>query len=375
MFRSPNCWPSYSMLALIAVTVGGCGKVPTWSEITGKSKTDEESATKTTAATDQVDTVTPPDASQPGQSPPSTVGQNPGQNPPPQTATSTLKAAVTQRFGSLDKCQALNLAGSNALSPDILNDLKDLPTLEHLILNGRPLNSAAMQAVGNVKTLKSLYLDGATFSPFDLERIALLDNLRHLNVSRTQVSDQALALIKHLPLEILQVQNCGGVHGEWFTAKGRDKWFGGGLKMIEADKSRFGDWGFVYVNGSADLEVLMATQAGVEDGRLTGLARCKNLRVLSLRENPISDFGAKELMKLQNLEAIDIFADRLTEATLASLKGLKKLKRMNPAPLFSEQALQFFRTKFNPDITYGEIGTFEAAAGLTGIHEIPPLIN
>ena len=375
MFRCATGHAWFLTMAAVALICSGCGKVPTWSEITGKSKTAED-GDKTNAASG---TAQVPDSSQmaqtPGQPSASAADANPGANSVQTPTASGLKALIVQRYGSLDKCQLLNLSGSNPVPVSMLKELHDLPQLEHLLLSGRSLDSDSMQAIGDLKKLKGLYLEEAKFNPFDLERLGAMEGLRVLNVSRTQVSDRTLELIKHLELDVLQVQSCSEVHGGWFTGKGRDKWFGGGLKMIDADKSRFGDGGFVYINGSADVEIVMATNAGVEDGRLTGLRGCKNIRVLSLRENGISDLGTKELMKLQNLELVDLNAENLSDTTLSWLKGLKKLKRICPGGRFSEQAMQFLRTKFNPNVTFGEIGTFEQAAGLTAIRAVEPLVQ
>lgn len=347
-------------MSLATLLVGGCDKVPTWGELTGKSGSAKTESSKTVAAPksstgsgDQVaDTNpnSPQNPASPNGTPNVTPGATTGQSSP-------VLTAITKQYGSLDKCQSLTLIGGQQPAATFIA-LKELPSLQTLNASGCVLDSHAMKGLGQLTSLVHLNLDGAQFNPLDLEFLKGLTGLRMLDLSNTNIEDQHLGLIRNIPLDSLRVTKTQ-IMGFWFANQsGADKWFGGGLKMIDANLTQFATAGFVYIKGSTELEVLCAVESGAADNQMTGLVGCTNLRVLTLRGCNISDQGTVHFKKLVNLEVIDLSGNRLmTEKTLNSLvrqKKQTKLVEMVPADSFADQTLQVFKAKYHPDIVYSE---------------------
>lgn len=376
LFRASRLSVGLMLISSVAI-ISGCkdGKPPTWNELTGNAKTESSKSetgsqsTKSTASTDpsaNTSTSNPNDQGGPSSDPASQTGSN-------QPSDSPFLAAITKRYGSLAACEKLNLAGAKLL-PAQIAELKKLPGLKTLVLSRCALASATMEQVGQLKGLVNLKLNSAEFNSRDLEYLAHLANLRWLDVSDTGITDQDLSLIKGLQLDVLQVGRTQ-ITGYWFSGKGADKWFGGGLKMIDADGTQFSQAGFVYIKGSPELEVLMAFQCGATDFQLTGLKGCTNLRVLSLVGNSITDAGALAIKPLSKLERIDLSKNgKLTERAMNALTSQKGLVQLNPPVTFGPQALALLKQKYHPNIEYKPLTGPEDYFGPKDLWKIEPLV-
>ncbi len=343
----------YFACVVAALLLGGCGKVPTWGELTGKSDS-ADGSDKATKAKDQPTQVADSNGespSTPGQTSPNGLQEGSTQA---SQALSPMLAALQRHYGSLEQCQYVQLPGGQQTASTFA-DLKKLPNLRSLNANGCTLDSDAIKALGQLTSLVNLNLGGAKFNPLDLEFLKGLERLRFLDMANTAIQDQHLSLIRHIPLDGLRVTNTQ-VKGYWFAnQKGADKWFGGGLKMIDANLTPFSTAGFVYTKGSKELEVLCVVDTAATDVQMTGLQGCDNLRVLTIRGCAVTDVGTKVLAKLPNLESIDLSGNRqITEFTLNSLTRHKKLVEMVPSKSFSEQTLQVFKSKYQKEIVFTE---------------------
>lgn len=164
----------------------------------------------------------------------------------------------------------------NNTSDRIAAILPALVDLEELMLRGLQASDFAMQYVGQIKSLKRLYMWDAAVSDDGVAKLAELDRLEYLHISNAGIGDASLEVISRLPrITGLALQ------GNHFTDKG--------LKHL---------------------------------GRMTQL---KELWI-GLGHGKITDEGLRHLANLTNLEELELQECDITDRGLEYLHGLKRLK-------------------------------------------------
>jgi beta-lactamase regulating signal transducer with metallopeptidase domain/Leucine-rich repeat (LRR) protein len=179
----------------------------------------------------------------------------------------------------------------------------------------------------------------------DLQPIARLTSLQHLNLSGTGVTDAGLAILKALPklhtlgLEAVQVTDAGLVHltgltalrelnlsGTKVTDAGLEHLKGlSQLQSLDLQNVKVTDAGLARLAGLVRLEKLALTGARVTDAGCANLERLSQLKYLILPHTPIGDAGLAHLKGLTRIESLIIGGTKITDAGLKHLEGMSLL--------------------------------------------------
>lgn len=184
--------------------------------------------------------------------------------------------------------------------------------------------------------LSLLTLEGATASQEDhglkiaynddvtprrsLKWLSALGEVRHLDLTKTNVSDHGFAEIEANPklrvLEVWETALSPRIHPSLSRFPG--------LVKLDLESVPLGSLrGFPLLR---DLQVLDLTKTGIHDEDLAALARLTQLQELDLDENPITGTGLRHLAELSSLTQLDLDRTPLTDEGLENMPVLPNLK-------------------------------------------------
>ncbi|MEZ6127106.1 MAG: hypothetical protein R3C59_00325 [Planctomycetaceae bacterium] len=119
------------------------------------------------------------------------------------------------------------------------------------------------------------------------------------------------------------------IYGKGMAAFGREG-AKAPLKIIHASSSQFGYQGFIHLNEFPELEELHISGSSVTDGSMGGLTGQRNLRVVRLGGNMISDAGVKMLSPANPVVELDLSKNQgVSDKCLQRLKSFRELKSLN----------------------------------------------
>lgn len=318
------------LLTIGMLGLSGCGKVPTWNEMTGNQP------------------------STPGQNVP--PGQNtvvPGNHPAPTAAVLPKEdpAQVLAWFKSLEPIQIsdqalirltsmsdghgaitqINAAGGSITDAG-LEQLSKLPNLEKLSLDGNPVSDEGMKALVKVPSLQSLSLSSTRTSAEGLGHLALLPGLKRLEMMGTKLTPadfEAIGKLPHLEglvlnrvlelndaaldqicnastLKMLQINECIGVTDKGLVALAKAP----GLEELSMNKCHITGVGFGAAHSKGGL---------------------KSLKLLAVSSVPISLPGARAINTLKTLESLDLsYIPGMNDQFFVEfVEGLRNLKSLN----------------------------------------------
>lgn len=189
------------------------------------------------------------------------------------------------------------------------------------------------RAIGQLTHLKSLSL-GVGFDGRNLALFSGLVELEYLSTNGMQFSDEQLAALK--PLRALR--NVKFFHpGKNFSGTGLAQLVGlANLRQLTvAGAFTFGDEGLAAIGKLAQLEELRVWHAGQTNAGLAALAGLPKLKSLTLGQRltykpPACPDGATIalVVRLKSLETLDLQEARLTAADLKQLEQLPALKKL-----------------------------------------------
>ncbi|MBS0203898.1 MAG: hypothetical protein JSS49_13415 [Planctomycetes bacterium] len=318
------------MIAVLAVGLTGCGKVPTWSELTSSTP---PTPPATTPVPNVAHTNTLPQES-PAATPPQ---RDPGQvlqwfkSLPPNQVSDDVLAQLTSlptglesitevrawghgltdrgltQIGTLPALEILSLDGT-AITNDGLKALQSLTNLQSLSLNGTKTSSAGFQYLAALPNLKRLDLMGTQMTPADFETVGKLPAIEALILDNvTELSDVGLdQLCNASSLKVLQLNGCNGLSDRGLLALAK-------------------------VPGLEELYLARVNVTGVGFAAAASKGGLKHLKVLNVGNAPINLAGARAINKLRMLESLDISTIAgMNDAFFAEfVDGLKHLKSVN----------------------------------------------
>ncbi len=164
---------------------------------------------------------------------------------------------------------------------DVLVYLPKLNSIKELLIHKSQATDRSMQYVGQLESLETLIMWDAHVSDAGIAQLVNLENLREIHISDSRITDQSLAYLAQLPK----------------------------LEKMSLQDNKFTDIGLEYISKMHQLKSLA----------VGGFLR---------RFNDITDAGILQLVKLENLESLDLQGARITDKGLDQLKSLKKLKTL-----------------------------------------------
>ena len=106
----------------------------------------------------------------------------------------SLDGTIPAALGELRELRRIDLDG-NSLTGEIPSELGDLSNLDHLYLDGNSLTGSIPEALGNLSNLNVLYLEGNQLTGSIPEALGKLDKLVQLVLNRNQLSGSVPAAL------------------------------------------------------------------------------------------------------------------------------------------------------------------------------------
>ena len=211
-----------------------------------------------------------------------------------------VTSSLFQHLTGMSRLRSLDV-GFSRVNDDFFEQLADLENLQHLGFGGNKMSGAAFPLLKLIPSLTSLDISGeqrtdsglwsVAASDFNIDEIAQLKQLKHLDIANALVSDQGVAKLAGLQqLESLNLSNTR------VSAKG-----------LEA------------LSQLPQLEQLKLWQcSGIGDDAVPVLAKMPSLKVLQLQETAITADGVSRLAMLSQLEQLHLggvdVSDEVTES-------------------------------------------------------------
>ncbi len=310
----------------------GCGKVPTWNELTQQS------------------------APQPAPRPASVVVQ-------PAPVSSVPTVAVPPTPPKLDP--AVVLATFRALQPYEISDAalaelgtlaEGLETVTEIDATGSGISDAGLASLSKLSALNKLNLSTTKVSNEDLKHLTQLPALETLALNSTKITDEGISTLSGCPnLKKLELKNCA-LTRNGFAAIGK-------LPVLEelnfeaspgindltldliceartirrldlGDCGGFTDAGMAALGKLELLEELNINRSAVTSEGflpLTKDGRLKQLKLLGISVTPMTDKGSKAINTMKSLEHLDLKMVQKINDTgfLQIVTGMKNLKHIN----------------------------------------------
>ncbi len=322
----------FAFIAAVAVmSLAGCGKVPSWNEMTGGQPA--PAPTKPVPSTAIVEI--PP--TQPAVAAPMAHQQDAGQvlawfkSLQPMQINDQSLVRLTSISTGLESITEINAQGGGVTDAG-LAELGKLPALQKLSLDGTAVTDEGMKGLQRVRSLQSLSLNATRISAGGLERLATLPGLKRMELMGCDLTQADFAAIGKLPaLESLVLNRVLELNDA-------------GLELIcEASTLKslhlnecvgLTDKGLVALAKAPGLEELYLNRAnitGVGLGAAGAKKGLKSLRVLAVSAAPISLPGARAINSLKTLESLDIgFVPSMNDTFFVEfVEGLPHLKSLS----------------------------------------------
>ncbi len=230
--------------------------------------------------------------------------------------TPSLLAGITE----------LDLRGG-AISDQGLRYLELFPDLERLDLSETRVTKNGLSQLPACGKLTALALDGLRL--VDDRGIGELTTLpiRELSLRSVSVTDAVFVPLSEFEdLEILHLDGNANLTGLQFRGliASFDK-----LRVFSASNTQIG-FGLQQIGQLQDLEVLNIGYAEVTDGVLEQLAQCRKLVELDLSSNPITLLGTPFLARLNDLQQLKLRGCKgITDEALNDLVRLQQLQSLD----------------------------------------------
>lgn len=304
----------------------GCGKVPTWNELTQQP------------APQPAPVIVAPPPVQP------TVVPAPPPKPNAAVVLATFRSlksheisdATLAELGTLteglETVTEINASGSGLLTGAGLANLSKLPALNSLDLSSTNVSNEVMRHLTQVPMLASLSLNGTSISDDGLTVLNACPNLKKLEIKGCRLTPNGFAAIGKMPvLEELNFEVTPGLNDVTLDL------------ICEARTLRrlnFRDCGGITDSGMAALaklevlEELNINRSGVTSEGFLAVTKgggLKNMKLLGVSVTPMTEKGAKAINTMKSLEHIDLqmVAGINDQGFTLIVSGMKNLKYIN----------------------------------------------
>ena len=322
--RKPACrWVKLPGAMLVLTLAAGCGKVPTWGELTGQQPATPPTITPVVIQPAPVQTpVTPVQPPKPNAAeviarfkalPPSQIGDQ---------ALAEL-ASLTE---GLEEFTELNVA-NGPVSDSGLASLAKLPLLKKLELSNTKVGDQGMQNLAQISTLESLSINGTKISDAGVATLTALPNLKILDLRSCQLTPEGFAAIGKMPiLEEIILDSTPGINDTTFDLICNART----LKRLHMNYVRgISDNGMRSLAKLEILEELHVNECPITGESLTQVAKTglKNLKKLAINTCPITLAGAKAINLCKSLEHLNVGGLSMDDKGLVIMtQGLTNLK-------------------------------------------------
>lgn len=316
-------WGKSLVAMLVLVLTAGCGKVPTWGELTGQQPATPPPTTPSVVQPSIIPTpVTPVLPPKPNAA--EVIARFKALRPAGVSDSSLAElASLTEGLEDLTEIDATN----SSVSDGGLTHLAKLPFLKKLDLVSTKVTDQGMRHLAHVPSLETLTLQGTAISDTGVATLNTLPNLKELDLRQCQLTPEGFAAIGRMPvLESIHLDNTGGLNDTTFdlicnarTLKRLYMNYVGGIT----------DNGMRSLSKLEILEELYLNECPVTCEALIHVAKSglKNLKKLSVHRCPITLAGAKAINLCKSLEYLNVGGIGMDDKGLVILtQGLTNLK-------------------------------------------------
>ena len=323
------------LIAMGLVTgVMGCGKVPTWSELTGgqpPAPPPPPPKANPTPVTVEVPAAKPAVAAAAHQEDPGQVLMWFKSQAPLQMNDHALARVAALSSSGLETLTEID-ANRSAVTDAGLASLGKLPALKKLVLDGTVVTNQGMKALQNVRSLEHLSLNSTKITAEGLAFLAELPGLKRLEISQCSLTPAEFAAIGKLPaLEALVLNRSPDVNDEALDLICEAST----LKSLQLNETiGLTDKGLMALAKVPALEELHLNRSqitGVGLGAAISKGGLKRLKLLAISAAPINLAGARAINSLKTLESLDIgFIAGMNDIVFGEfIEGMKNLKTLN----------------------------------------------
>jgi hypothetical protein len=171
--------------------------------------------------------------------------------------------------------------------------LSSLPWLQRVSLSRTSITDDALATLGTIETLHYLELNHVRISDAGLERLVPLRELLTLTLVGTEISDRALASVGKLS----------------------------SLIYLDLSETKVTDAGMERIAVLPNLRHLKLARVGITDNGLVPLSGAKSLQKLDLEGAAISDRGLAHLMKCERLMWLNLKNTSVSPDAVAALRA------------------------------------------------------
>lgn len=229
------------------------------------------------------------------------------------------------------------IAAFNQLPPTAIDDgavqqLVNLPSglqaVSELNLASSKVTSGGLAGIDKLPNLKKLDVTGTTVDDAGLVHVGQSATLEELYLSHTKVTAQGLSQLANvktlgkLVIEDAQIELAG-----WVAIGNAQT-----LRSLHISRSRLTDEACQYVGNLVELEELSMNQVGVSDAGIAQLKRLTKLKHLLMAHTVTQGEGLLMLAKagtFKNLESLVLYATPLTDPAGKAIMQMKNLRRLN----------------------------------------------
>jgi len=278
----------------------------------------------------------------------------------------------------LRNCQ-LNDSAMAALAP--------LTKLEELHLSGNEITGTGLGKLSGMKKLKTLILSNNKITDDGLKSIAGLTSLNFLDLSSNEISDAGLAYLATLKELTFLGLSSTKVKGPGFQHLAKLSKLSG---LALYDLPELTGVGLEHLAACTDLMNLNLGRTGITDEGLAHIKQIKHLTGLDLpvygqdaegfwkdpHPERFSDAGLKHIAEMKDLEALSFSGGGVTDAGIANLAGMTKLKYIGLGTLPNVKGPGLAHLKSLPELRELNLNdTGLDDAGLKNVSELKQLTS
>lgn len=173
--------------------------------------------------------------------------------------------------------------------------------LRHLDLSNSQVTDTGLKLLGPLPALQTLSLESTNTTGHGLRHLGELNQLFQLKLSNSQVTDAGLETLSHLPaLQILALD------GTKVSGEGLQHLQGlRHINHINLNNTSLMDAGLLHLGKVDNLEMLWINRTNVTDAGLQHLYGLKKLRIVLVNDTAVTDEGAAALRKALHGGAVD----------------------------------------------------------------------
>lgn len=331
MFRERSRFRAVFLAGLLFQAAVGCGKVPTWDELSGKSEPpppptqsipNPSTGAVTSSGTAAAAPVVPVNSAD-------VLNRFRGIHSMSMTDQDLEQLASVQ--SGLEGITEVNARGS-AVSDAGLAHLQKLPALQKLSLDSTRVTDAGLASLQRVPSLSDLSLNSTGVTSVGLGHLATLPALRRLELMGCDLNQDDFAAVGKLPaLEVLVLNRVHELHDAEFDLVCEART----LKVLELnDCTGLTDRGLASLAKLTALEELWLNKVNLSGSGLGAAAAkggLKSLKLLSVSAVPINLSGARAINSLKTLETLDIsYIMGMNDVVFVEfVEGMRNLKKLS----------------------------------------------